>query len=151
MKSILPLIFTILLVSCQQVDRNSNEKIEELTNELEASKVALKNATADETGFIHTVFFWLNEGVTDAEKADFEKNGLGDLLKITSIYKSYIGPPAQTSRGVIDNTYDFALVCHFKNAEDEKSYQVDPIHLKFIESYEKLWTKVVVYDNLVSG
>ena len=99
----------------------------------------------------HTVFFWMNEGVTEEQKADFAKNGLQELLKISSIYKGYFGPPAMTPReDVVDNSYTFALVCHFKASADQDKYQVDPDHLKFIEDYKHLWKRVVVYDNLVT-
>lgn len=150
MKILLAFIFAMLLVSCQQADNVSKEKINELTLALQESKAELKNASEDETGFIHTVFFWLNEGVEEKEKSDFVKNGLSKLLKVSSIYKGYVGPPALKTRDVVDNSYDFALVCHFKNAQDEEMYQNDPDHLKFIDDYKHLWKKVVVYDNLVA-
>ena len=105
----------------------------------------------DETGFIHTVFFWLNEDVSEEEKEKFVNEGLTNLLEVPSIYKAYIGPPAMTPRDVVDNSYGYALVCHFKNKEDQDAYQDDPIHLKFIEDYKHLWKKVQVYDNLVTN
>ena len=56
-----------------------------------------------------------------------------------------------TDREVVDNSYDYAWICHFKSAEDEKLYQDDPIHLKFIDDYKHLWKDVKVYDNLVTN
>lgn len=104
----------------------------------------------DETGFIHTVFFWMKEDVTQEAIKEFNNVGLKELAKIESLYKCYYGPPAGTSRDVIDGSYTVAWVCHFKNAEDEALYQKDPLHLAFIEKYKDLWDKVVVYDNLVN-
>jgi len=141
------LLFLCLLFffSCNQVDTS-------LENELKEKIVALENAAtilpSDETGFIHTVFFWMNENVTDEQKTNFAKNGLGELVKVSSIYKSYFGPPAKTPREVGDNSYDFALICHFKNKEDQDAYQIDSVHLRFIEDYKDLWKSVIVYDNL---
>ncbi|MFT7068756.1 MAG: hypothetical protein ACJAZY_001640, partial [Spirosomataceae bacterium] len=34
---------------------------------------------------------------------------------------------------------------------DQDAYQEEPIHLKFIEDFSSMWTKVQVYDNLVSN
>ncbi len=123
-------------------------EVKELKEKIAAMEAATATPAKDETGFVHTVFFWMNENVTDEQKADFAKNGLGELVKVSSIYKSYFGPPAKTPREVVDNSYDFALICHFKNKEDQDAYQVDPIHLKFIEDFKDLWKEVIVYDNL---
>jgi len=73
--------------------------------------------------------------------------GLKALSEVSSIYRVYYGPPAMSPRDVVDNSYDFALVCHFRDAAAEQAYQVDPIHLKFIEDYKDLWDRVQVYDN----
>jgi len=34
-----------------------------------------------ETGYIHSVFFWLKPDITVEEKQDFMENGLGELKK----------------------------------------------------------------------
>ena len=148
MKNIL-LFFLLLCFACNQPNPNLQTELGSLKEKLSIAENNLKNAAVDETTFVHTVFFWMNDDVSIDQKTNFAKQGLNGLSKISSIYKSYIGPPAKTSRGVIDNSYDFALVCHFKNAADQDAYQVDPIHLKFIEDYKHLWEKVIVYDNLV--
>jgi hypothetical protein len=36
----------------------------------------------------------------------------------------------------------------FKDKADQDAYQVDPIHLKFVEQYAHLWSRVVVYDSV---
>lgn len=149
MKKIIPVFILLLAFSCNQIDPNMAKEIDGLKDRLSASQEALKKASVDETQFIHTVFFWMNEDVTEDQKADFAKNGLGELTKIPAIYKSYFGPPAMTPRDVVDNSYQFALICHFKNKEDQDKYQVHPDHLKFIEKYKDLWKKVQVYDNLL--
>lgn len=146
----LPLI-CLFILGCNQTDTSSQEKIASLTQELEEAKKMIALSNDDETAFIHTVFFWFNEGVAEADHADFAKNGLEALMGIPSIYKGYYGPPAMTPREeVVDNSYDFALICHFKSAADQDLYQEDPIHLKFIEDYKHLWKRVQVYDNLLS-
>jgi len=150
MKKIIPFIFLLVVMGCNQVSPDLQTEIAELKEKLAIAEKTLQNSNVDKTAFIHTVFFWMNEDVTDEQKADFEKNGLKTLSQVSSIYKGYYGPPAKTSRGVIDNSYDFALVCHFENPEAQDEYQVDAIHLKFIEDYKDLWKRVVVYDNLLS-
>ncbi len=105
--------------------------------------------TMAKPGMIHTVFFWLNEDVNNAGKMNFEQ-GLIDLGKCPQIQAYYWGPVAPTeARGVIDNTYAYAINVHFATLEDEKAYQSEPLHLKFIDDHKDKWAKVVVYDNLV--
>lgn len=95
--------------------------------------------------FVHTVYFWLNN--PDSE-ADHEKllEGLRMIEQIDLIQQGYVGVPAPTSRGVIDNSYDFSITFIFENMEDEQAYQTHPTHLEFVENYAHLWEKVVVYD-----
>lgn len=149
MKYLLPLLF-LVVVSCNQVDTKMQAELADLKTKLAAAEKTLAQPAVDETTFIHTVFFWMKEGVTAEQKADFEKNGLGVLSKVPTIHKGYYGPPAMTPREVVDNTYDFALICHFNGKAAQDKYQVDPIHLKFIEDYKDLWERVQVYDNLLS-
>lgn len=99
-------------------------------------------------GFVHTVYFWLKEGTTEADKAEFEK-GLAALGEIDTIQTIFFGPPAQTPRDVVDNSYGYGLTLLFKDRADQDSYQDDPDHHKFIENHSHLWERVQVYDYLV--
>lgn len=107
-----------------------------------------KVTPAPESGFIHTVFFWLKEGTTDTDRK-FIESEMEKLTQVASIQSVYWGPPAMTPREVVDNSYDYAWIVHFANASDHDQYQTDKIHLDFIESCKDLWDKVQVYDNLV--
>ena len=146
MKNLLFLTLLFLISCTPQVDTT---ELNNLKEELTKTKQELMEAKSDETAFIHTVFFWMKEGVTEEQKADFVKNGLGKLAKAPTIYKVYYGPPAMSDRDVVDDSFDMAWVVHFKNAADQDAYQVEPIHLKFVEDYKDLWEKVQVYDNLL--
>lgn len=142
-------ILLLLLMACNSTNTNTMQnKLEEVKEKLSVAEAALAKAKTDETTFIHTVFFWMKEEVTAAQKADFVKNGMGKLKSCPQIYKAYYGPPANTPRDVVDNTYDFAWICHFKSKEAQDAYQQEPIHLEFVEAYKDLWDRVQVYDNL---
>jgi len=97
--------------------------------------------------FIHHVFFWLKN---PDSKSDFLKlrEGLQKLTRIKTIKEFHIGQPADTDRDVIDHSYSLSWLLFFSNAEDQASYQIDPIHLQFVEDYSGLWTKVLVYDTI---
>ena len=131
--------------------------VEDHSAELEALKQKLADAEKQSSQkmetpkpeLIHTVFFWLKEDLTDDQKAKF-KAGVKSLSNISHIQTFYMGPAANTEeRGVVDNSYDMALINQFAKPEDQEAYQIDPIHLKFVEDCKDLWTKVVVYDSLV--
>ena len=133
------LLIVLLLCACQVQEE---QEIDQVVNTSE-NVAEMKKA-----GFIHTVFFWLKEGTTDEQKAAFEK-GMDKLGTTPSIQSYFYGPPAGTPREVVDNSYDYAWIVHFANAEDQDAYQVDPIHLAFIEDHKDLWEKVQVYDTLL--
>lgn len=97
--------------------------------------------------FIHHVYFWLNN---PDSKEDLAKllDGLTKLSAVKAIRKFYIGKPADTNRDVIDSSYSVSWLLFFDNKADQDSYQVDPIHLKFVEECKHLWKKVTVYDTV---
>ena len=102
-------------------------------------------ATNLKTGFVHTVFFWLKNPDSAADKAQLQA-GLHTLSKIDEIKTAYIGQPASTNRGVIDTTYNLSLTFIFDNKADQDIYQTHPTHLAFVATCEHLWERVVVYD-----
>jgi hypothetical protein len=97
--------------------------------------------------FIHHVFFWL-KNPDNKEDLDVLANGLKKLSTVKTIRQFHVGLPAATNRGVIDNSYSASWCIIFDNAEDQDSYQVDPIHLNFVKECSHLWSKVVVYDSI---
>ena len=97
--------------------------------------------------FVHHVYFWLkNPDSSDDKKKLIE--GLRKLSKVKTIREFHIGQPAPTNRDVIDRSYSVSWMVLFENPADQDSYQVDPIHLKFVEECSALWSKVVVYDSI---
>jgi hypothetical protein len=101
----------------------------------------------EKNGFIHHVYFWLKN---PGSHSDLEQliDGLVKLSKVKTIQQFHMGKPAATRRDVIDSGYSVSWLLLFKNKEDQDSYQVDPIHLKFVEECAHLWSKVVVYDTV---
>ena len=97
--------------------------------------------------FIHHVFFWLKQPVTQEIRNKFEQ-ALKELVKVETIVDYHLGVPASTDREVIDTTYSYSLLVLFRNKEDQDIYQTHPKHLKFIEDCQDLWERVVVYDTV---
>ena len=97
---------------------------------------------------IHHVFFWLNEPGNEAHRKQLV-NALNELLKVKTIRLSHIGFPAGTeSRDVVDHSYSVSYMVMFDDQAGQDAYQVDPLHLKFVEENQHLWKKVVVYDSV---
>ncbi len=151
MKNIIYFLFlgfcTFGLSSCTA---DQSAELEALKTKLaDAEKQISKKMETPKPGLIHTVFFWLKEDISAEDKAKF-KAGVQSLSKISHIQSCFIGPAAGTeSRDVVDHSYSLALINHFASKEAEAAYQIDPIHLKFIDDCKDYWTKVIVYDSLV--
>lgn len=96
--------------------------------------------------FIHHVFFWLKENNNENYKQLI--NGLKKLASAEMIKQFHIGIPADTNRDVVENTYSVSWMIFFDNAADQEAYQVDPIHLKFVDECSHLWNKVTVFDSV---
>ncbi|AHM60126.1 stress responsive alpha-beta barrel domain-containing protein [Flammeovirgaceae bacterium 311] len=105
------------------------------------------SAMPPKKGFIHHVYFWLNNPGSDADKAKLLE-GLRNLAKVKSINEYHIGVPADTNREVIDSSYAISWMLVFDDKTAQDSYQEDPIHLEFVKNYSNLWSKVVVYDSV---
>jgi hypothetical protein len=101
----------------------------------------------EKNSFIHHVYFWLKnpENINDFYQLI---EGLKKLSAVSTIRSFHIGKPASTKREVIDSSYSISWLLLFNNKEDQDSYQIDPVHLKFVEECSHLWSKVVVYDTI---
>jgi hypothetical protein len=101
----------------------------------------------EKNSFIHHVYFWLKnpENINDFYQLI---EGLKKLSAVSTIKSFHIGKPASTKREVIDSSYSISWLLLFNNKEDQDSYQIDPVHLKFVEECSYLWSKVVVYDTI---
>ncbi len=134
----------ILFTSLIHFSCNSQpEKIS--TEEMESTEVQNKKP-----GFIHTVYFWLKKDNPSLLK-EFKEKGLPKLATVSSIQNVYWGPPAGTPRDVVDNSYDISWIVTFDNAAEQDKYQVDPIHLEFVDLYKSLFERVQVYDTVVES
>ncbi len=112
-----------------------------LANPLDIKPKGMKNI------FIHHVYFWMKNPGNAANVAQLVE-GLRKLSKVKMLHSFHIGKPASTPRDVVDNSYGVSWLTTFKSAADQDAYQVDPDHLKFIETCSHLWSKVIVYDSV---
>ncbi len=95
---------------------------------------------------VHNVFFWLRKNL-DGDQITHFRMGLESLTKIESAEAVYIGSPAATAeRPVIDTSYDFCLTVIAKDVAAHDTYQVDPRHKEFIDTFKEYWKKVKIYD-----
>ena len=97
--------------------------------------------------FVHHVYFWLKDPSSSKDLQALTE-GLQALASIEKIQLFHVGKPADTNRDVIDVSYSLSLLMVFANRADQDSYQVHPIHLKFVETCKHLWSKVIVYDSV---
>jgi hypothetical protein len=96
--------------------------------------------------FVHTVFFWMNSGVTDADRRQLINDCLELLGKVPTVKQIWAGPPAQTPREVVDNSYDVGLTVILQDKAGHDVYQEHPLHLDFIKRNKQHWARVQIYD-----
>ena len=98
--------------------------------------------------FEHVVLFYLKNPESQKDKDKLEK-GLRDLIRDSEfIVSAHLGVPAMTDREVVDNSYSFNYTVTFNSKEDQDKYQVEEVHLEFINEYKELWDKVIIYDSI---
>ncbi len=101
---------------------------------------------AFDPNFVHSVYFWLKNPDSQADRQDFE-TALKKLLKKSKYTKTnYIGTAPKAIRDVVDDSFTYNLLVTFESEEAQEAYQVEDVHLQFIEEAKHLWEKVVVYD-----
>jgi hypothetical protein len=96
--------------------------------------------------FVHTVFFWMNPGVTDADRQQLSTDCLELLGRAPTVRHIHAGRPAGTPREVVDNSYDVGLTVVLDDKAGHDIYQVHPLHLDFIKRNKPNWARVQVYD-----
>lgn len=100
-------------------------------------------------GMAHTVYFWLQDGLSAQELGSFER-GVKSLEQAPTVRRIFVGKPAATpSRGVVDNSFDYSLVLWFDDVAGHDAYQVSPTHLKFVADHEAKFKTVKVFDNVL--
>jgi hypothetical protein len=95
----------------------------------------------------HHVYFWLKEERKNgADRAAFEE-GLAALFRIPLVAGGRWAVPATVEiRPVVDQSWDYALSMTFAKIEDHNTYQNDPDHHVFINTFKEWWAKVLVMD-----
>ena len=96
--------------------------------------------------FVHHVFFWLKADLDPTNIRKFEET-VSSLTTISHVKIGDVGKPAATDRPVIDRSYSYSLLLAFDSQEKHDQYQVDPIHLKFVETCSTFWERVLIYDS----
>lgn len=97
---------------------------------------------------LHHVFFWLKNPDSAADRAKLIA-GVKSLGAIETVRSIHVGVPASTEkRDVVDNSYHVSELLGFDDVAGQNAYQVHPLHKKFVDEHEHLWSKVVVYDAL---
>lgn len=107
---------------------------------------ASTTAPAATPKLLHHVFFWLKNPNSAADRAKLIA-GVKSLAAIETVRSVHVGVPASTEkRDVVDNSYHVSELLGFDDVAGQDAYQVHPLHKKFVDEHQHLWSKVVVYD-----
>jgi hypothetical protein len=96
--------------------------------------------------FIHTVFFWLRDNAPNHAAEQLAGDCLRLLKGIPNVMAIHAGPPANTPREVVDNSYAVGLSVTLPDRTAHDVYQDHPLHHEFIARNREHWQRVQVYD-----
>jgi hypothetical protein len=96
--------------------------------------------------FIHTVYFWMKPGSTDAARDQLVADAKHYLGGIPTVRHLWAGVPAMTPREVVDNSYSVGLTVVLDDSAGHDVYQVHELHLEFIARNKAHWDRVQIYD-----
>ena len=96
--------------------------------------------------FSHVVIFWTNPEIPTA--ADDLIEGMERYLRpISGVLHFHCGKMVPSHRDVVDQSYQVALNLIFPDKATEAAYQIDPLHVEFVEKvFKKVCVKAVIYD-----
>nr|WP_287936017.1 Dabb family protein [Algoriphagus sp.] len=93
---------------------------------------------------IHQVYFWLHK---ESDLKEFMTDAAPMLGRCKDVAQFIMGTPASTEkREVVDHSFHVSCTLFFDSLEAQAAYQVDPLHLDFIQKYSHMWKSVKVYD-----
>lgn len=96
--------------------------------------------------FSHVVIFWTKAELPNA--ADELVAGMEKYLRpIPGVLSFHVGRMVKSHRDVVDQSYQVALNLVFSDKASQDAYQVDPLHIEFVEKCFKLnCARAVIYD-----
>lgn len=97
--------------------------------------------------FVHCVYFWMRDDLSDADRATFEQ-GLETLKNLDSVTAGYVGTPPPGERDIVDDSFDYALVLAFADTAGHDAYQEHPDHETFRQQTVGFWRDIKIYDML---
>lgn len=96
--------------------------------------------------FVHTVYFWLKAGTSEAAREQLVRDCRDYLGKIPSVRQLMVGVPAMTPREVVDNSYGVGLTVVLEDSKGHDVYQEHSLHKDFIARNKAHWERVQIYD-----
>ena len=96
--------------------------------------------------FSHVVIFWTKPELPNA--ADELVAGMEKYLRpIPGVLSFHVGRMVKSHRDVVDQSYQVALNLVFSNKASQDAYQVDPLHIEFVEKcFKPNCARAVIYD-----
>jgi hypothetical protein len=96
--------------------------------------------------FIHQVCFWLKPSAPAAAREQLIADCRKYLEVVPGVRQLWAGPPAGTTRDVVDQTYHVGLLVVLDDRKAHDVYQEHPAHHQFIARNRAHWEKVRVID-----
>ena len=101
----------------------------------------------DNPPFAHIVLVWL-DNPNDSDARSAVESGMAELLADSNYIRDWhFGTPANTPRDVVDNSYSYCFIAYFDSPEDERAYQTEAAHQRFLKATSSYISRILVYDS----
>lgn len=100
----------------------------------------------------HTVYFWLQPGLSVSDRKAFLE-GLRMLVLSPNVYSCRVGTPMLPAREDADATFDFQLAIEFPGREEYDHYRSpeDQVHTMFVLENQHRWARIRVFDAVAAS
>ncbi|MDI6400834.1 Dabb family protein [Balneolaceae bacterium ANBcel3] len=95
---------------------------------------------------LHSVYFYLKDDAPEDVPSRMEHDIKNLLSNISTVDEIWAGAPQGIDRDVVDNEYNTSLHVRFNSLEALQSYQTDPLHVSFVDTYKPYFKQIKVYD-----
>ena len=100
--------------------------------------------------FQHNVYFYPTDNAAPDAAGKLAEGCRRHLSAIPGVLRLEVGTPAGTPRDVVDNNYAVALLVELTDSAAHDVYQDHPDHHAFIAECRQYWSRVQIYDTLLT-
>jgi hypothetical protein len=102
---------------------------------------------SQQSTLFHNVYIWLHDAAP-ADTVQTVANAARTLLtEITGVQNLVVAAPAGSPHPLVDGSYALVLLMEFPDAAALDAYDSHPDHVRFVDEYKHLFSRLEVYNS----